>query len=353
MAADAVEESPDFVVAELRARETTRAGHRAGSTRARLVEQLVPNEERDAKRAARIAGGRLDPEILEGPSRRIRPLATQLSATPPARQRFFRPVSRVHVPRHPQHDFLDDDLDRGGKIHIALGEQRLGSTRRAAEEPVELLRRHRQPLAVVEVRHVHAERPVVLQVDQLFEDQVDVLRLAVGGQAHQLVLARIDLESAVIGEGRVEHAGRVRKVELVREIDAVAAAGAVAGGGPLAHAVDGKNGGFFERRGKEGAGRVRLVVLGEDESLFITVVQSATHFAREIEFFLEPDRHGRHERPKANGRKGQVGFQQPLEFQKRLVVEADVIELLGPSARPLSSSNRRLAAENSRRVCYG
>ena len=36
------------------------------------------------------------------------------------------------------------------------------------------------------------------------------------------------------------------------------------------------------------------------------------------------------ERPKANGGKGQVGFQQPLEFQKRLVVEADVIELLGP-----------------------
>ena len=63
-------------------------------------------------------------------------------------------------------------------------------------------------------------------------------------------------------------------------IDAVAAAGAVAGGGPLADAVDGEDGGFVERRGEEGAGRVRLVVLGEDESLSITAAQSATHFAR-------------------------------------------------------------------------
>src|SRR2546422_7543790 len=34
---------------------------------------------------------------LKGPSRKIRPLATQLSATPPARQRFSSPVSRCTV----------------------------------------------------------------------------------------------------------------------------------------------------------------------------------------------------------------------------------------------------------------
>ena len=34
-----------------------------------------------------------------------------------------------------------------------------------------------------------------------------------------------------------------------------------------------------------------------------------------------------HERPEAAGRVGQVGLQQPLEFQERLVVEPDVVEV--------------------------
>ena len=52
----------------------------------------------------------------------------------------------------------------------------------------------------------------------LLEDQVGVPRLAVGGQAHQLVLAGVDLEAAEVGEGRVEQAERVGKVELVAQV---------------------------------------------------------------------------------------------------------------------------------------
>ena len=59
------------------------------------------------------------------PSRRILPLATQLSATPPARQRFSAPVSARERARQPQHDLLGHRLDRGGEIHVPLREQLL------------------------------------------------------------------------------------------------------------------------------------------------------------------------------------------------------------------------------------
>ena len=40
----------------------------------------------------------------------------------------------------------------------------------------------------------------------MVEDAVDVFRLAIGREPHQLVLAGIDLEAGVIGEGGIEQA---------------------------------------------------------------------------------------------------------------------------------------------------
>jgi hypothetical protein len=56
------------------------------------------------------------------PSRSTLPLATQLSATPPARHRFFC-RSPCAGPGQPQHDLLGDGLDRGRQVHVALGQQ--------------------------------------------------------------------------------------------------------------------------------------------------------------------------------------------------------------------------------------
>ena len=47
------------------------------------------------------------------------------------------------------------------------------------------------------------------------------------------------------------------------------------------------------------------------------------------------------------GRKGQVGLQQPLEFQERLVVEDDEIERPKTHARRLPDNNRWRCAENA------
>ena len=74
----------------------------------------------------------------------MRPLATQLRATPPARQRSLRPVTFRGVPGHAQHDLLGHGLDGGGQVHLALGHLGLGLAGRAAEELVDLLAGHGQ-----------------------------------------------------------------------------------------------------------------------------------------------------------------------------------------------------------------
>ncbi len=76
---------------------------------------------------------------------------------------------------------------------------------------------HGQTLAVVEVVHVQPETAVGLEVDQVLVDRLPVDGPAVGGQAHQLVFAAVDLEAAVIGESRVEQPERMRELEMVRQ----------------------------------------------------------------------------------------------------------------------------------------
>ena len=105
----------------------------------RLFEQLVPDEQRGAERAAGVAGGGLNPDVLEGPSRSSRPLATQFSATPPAITRFFMPGLPVQLAPHAQHDFLGHRLDAGGQVHVPLLEHDVWLARRPAEQVVELL----------------------------------------------------------------------------------------------------------------------------------------------------------------------------------------------------------------------
>ena len=146
-----------------------------------------------------------------GPSRSSLPLATQLSATPPARTRCGSLVFCMKVAADPHHDFFGDRLDARRQVHVLLLEHRLRCAGRAAEQVVEPAIGHRQPLAVVEVLHVEPEAAVGLQVEELLQDQVVIDRPAIGGQAHQLVFAAVYLEATIIRECRIEQAQRVRE----------------------------------------------------------------------------------------------------------------------------------------------
>ena len=76
------------------------------------------------------------------------------------------------------------------------------------------------------------------------------------GQAHQLVLARVDFEPAEIGEGRIQQSQRVWESKLVGQADSVAATVTIGCRCPFANAVQGEDGGFVKRRRKERACRV-------------------------------------------------------------------------------------------------
>ena len=75
------------------------------------------------------------------------------------------------------------------------------------------------------------------------------------------------------------------------------------------------------------------MVLGEEHFyLFLFIVaqffQLFVDEPFEEHLFLDPDRHRRQERAYAFGGKCIIGFEQSFEFQQRLVVENDRIELV-------------------------
>ena len=178
-------------------------------------------------------------------------MPTQLRATPPARQRFFIPVSRwiVRVMRS-MTSSVTSWTDRARSMS-RWAQQGFRLSRRPAEEPVELLVGHGEACAVVEVVHVEPERAVLLEIHQLRKDEIPVLRLAVGGKPHDLVLAGVDLEARVVGEGRVQQAQRMRELELREDRHLVVPAEAVACRRPFAHTVDGEKGRLPEGEGKK------------------------------------------------------------------------------------------------------
>ena len=103
----------------------------------RLVEQLVPDEQRRAQRAAGVAGRRLNPDVVE------RPLAQQ----PAVGHAVERHAAGQHQTRHArlaeqlpadrEHRVFGHRLDARRQVHVPLLDVRFGMPRRAAEQLVE------------------------------------------------------------------------------------------------------------------------------------------------------------------------------------------------------------------------
>src|SRR5262249_3165391 len=82
---------------------------------------------------------------------------------------------------------------------------------------------------------------------------------------HHLVLARIDAKAEIIGEGGIQEAETVGKVDLLEEVELRSLAQRDGRRRPFADPVHAQEQGLVERRGIEGAGEMRLVMLGEQE----------------------------------------------------------------------------------------
>jgi hypothetical protein len=135
-------------------------------------------------------------------------------------------------------------------------------------------------------------------------------------------------------------------VELLEDLDVVAAARPERSGGPLPDSVHGQKRGLLERRGEERAGRVGLVMLAVD---YLSVVaQLLPELAVGIELLLDPERTGHEERAEAPRGGGEVGLQNPLELEQRLVVEPHELQLAWLDARRAQTILHR--ARGERRV---
>ena len=285
-----------------------------------------------ADRAAGVACRRLHPDVVEN-------VLTQQLAVGDAIQRHAAGQADVpgagflpHRAAEPEHDFLGDGLHRGREIHVDLRQLFLGLARLDAEHIGELVVRHAQAGTIIEVGLVETEGAVFLEVDDLVEDQVLEPGLAIGCQAHDLVLARIDLEAGVVGESRIEQSQRMREVQLFQHLQAVALAIAQRRGRPFADPVHRQDGGFLERRGEERRRRVTLVMFAEQQArLPVEVGLPLLHLVAQQrlleQLLLQPQRHGHAERREPARRIGEIGLEQPLELQERLVVEGHIIDI--------------------------
>ncbi len=198
---DAVQKAADLRVGVVGAQQGGFLGVGPGDLPG-LAQDLVPGKQRGTQGTARIARGGLNPDVLE------RALAEQ-PAVGDAVQRHAAGHHQILGPSGAlpgvtgrlEHHVLGDPLNTGRQIHVPLLQPRLRLTRRAAEELGEPAPGHPQALAGGEVGRVQRIAAVVLEIDQVLPDQVDIPGLAVGCQAHQLVLAAVDREAAVVREG--------------------------------------------------------------------------------------------------------------------------------------------------------
>ena len=175
----------------------------------------MPDELGDAERTTRIASRWLDPDPLERPLSEQSPVADTVQRHAACEAKVLGAGLPMGRARHPEHNLFAHDLNGTGQVHFPLGERRLRDARWPAEQAVEGAVRHRETGEVVEVLLVEGERAVLTQVEELPIDRIHVLRPAIGSKAHDLILARIDLETSVVGECGVEQTQRIGPAQLL------------------------------------------------------------------------------------------------------------------------------------------
>ncbi len=114
---------------------------------------------------------------------------------------------------------------------------------------------------------------------------------------------------------------------------------------PFADAVHCQNGSLIKWTGEKGACGVGFVVFGENIAALVLVVQSPVYFPGQMQLQPQPQWHTHKELLKTSGGITDVGFEQPFEFQKRLLIENYIIELFGSEPPGLESILDRICRE--------
>ena len=178
--------------------------------------------------------------------------------------------------------------------------------------------------------------PSSFEIDQLIADRVDILRLAVRGEPHQLVLARVDLEAGEVGERRIEQAERMRESRSPRAASALLPspihADVVAHSPtPSMHSTAARSNGLKDRtptpRATGDARRTTICGKVASSCNPSSANSSFTRLFRKSFSLSQTGIAARNERMPLR-RIGEVGLEQPLELDERLVVEDDVVDVV-------------------------
>ena len=190
-----------------------------------------------AQRPAGIAGCGLDPDAFEYPLALQPAIGHAVQRHTAGQAQLALARAARNASRQLEHHLLGDRLHRGRQVHLALAQLGFGQAGRAAEQPLEPLVDHGQAGAIVKIVEIEAKCAVVLDIDQMPLDGVGKARRAIGRQAHQLVLAGIDLEPGVLGKCRIQQPKRMRKMNFAQYLQASSFADGQRSGRPFTHAV--------------------------------------------------------------------------------------------------------------------
>src|SRR4051794_35975872 len=113
----------------------------------------------------------------------------------------------------------------------------------------------------------------------------------------------------------------MRELQVTEQPQLIALASAQGGRAPLAHAVQSQNRRRFERTGKESAGRMTFMMIGENELRSPRRFEALSQGAPDVKLILQPNGHRQTEAGKTLRGKPEIGLQQTIKLHQRLVIK--------------------------------
>ena len=215
----------------------------------RRVGQLLPGRESRTDRTAGIAAGRLDVELLERRAFEDLAVGHGVVGTTARQHDGIGAVAPVQGVQQIEEGVLVGHLGRSRDVAMTIfqGGGRIArrpkqvDQRIAPQAPARgnaFLHRIVGTLAggVAEIAQIEGEAAVVLEPDDLLH-LLDVARLAIGREAHHLVLVAVVREADELRHRLVEDAQRMREVDAAVDRDLAALAQTPGRRGKIAEAV--------------------------------------------------------------------------------------------------------------------
>ena len=209
-------------------------------------------------------------------------------------------------------------------------------TRRDAKELLPcVIVAHGQTRCIIEIVHIEQEGTILTNVNQLvvyfgFPGQHPfTARSPVRSKSHQLVFAAVDLETTVISKSGVEKTERMGEIKLFQNFNLAVLPKPDCRRRPFTDTVQSQDRGLIKRRREKGTASVRQVVFRKDKRWAIAA--NGLKLLLEVvsceQFFLDPNRDTGQEAFQPPRREAVICLKQPFEFDIRLVVEDNGINI--------------------------